>query len=119
MCEVFERARDKITSPMNAPKEQRQKQMHRSALRHLGRVWSAVESWEVSEGLLTVHLRNDTASLRLLQASRAVVNFVLEGLGEQASRISVEGDLVGVVTSCGDFDLHPSELLGLRLTYVV
>ena len=93
--------------------------MHRGILRHLGRVWSAVDSWELSEGRLTVYLRSDIASLLLLQASRTVVNFTLDGLGEQASRISVEGDLVGVVTPHGELELHPSELQELRLTYTV
>jgi hypothetical protein len=93
--------------------------MHRGVRRHLGRVWAAVDSWEVSEGCLTVRLRTDPTSLLLLQASRTVVQFSLDGLGEQSSRISVEGGLVGVVTTHGEFELHPSELQELRLTYVV
>jgi hypothetical protein len=104
---------------MNAPTKKWQKKMQRGILRHLGRVWSAVDSWEVLDGRLTVRLRSDIASLLLLQACRTVVNFTLDGLGEQVSRISVEGDLVGVVTTHGEFDLHPSELQELRLTYVV
>ena len=68
---------------------------------------------------LSVFLSSDNASLLLLERSHAMVRFTLVFLGEQESRLSLATGRVCVVTTHGTFDLDPSELGDLRLTYVI
>ena len=88
--------------------------------RFLAMSWPAVEHWVLDENHLTLHLKSDRASLKLLQRTRAVVRFSLAALGEQESRIVMDTpNRVGVLNPFGAFDLDPSELRDLRLTYVI
>ena len=91
-----------------------------AASRFLAKIWPAVEHWVLDENHLTLHLKSDRASLKLLQRTRAVVCFSIDSLGEYESRIVLDAPgRVGVVIPCGAFDLDPSELRDLRLTYVI
>ncbi len=91
-----------------------------AASRFLDRVWPTVDHWVLDGRRLTLHLKSDRASLLLLHRNRAVVRFTLASLGEQESRIVMDTPgRVGVATTHGDFDLDPSELQELRLTYVI
>ena len=88
--------------------------------RFFSRIWPAVEHWALYDDQLVLHLKNDWSSLKLLHRLRVRVCFSLDALGEQESRIVVETPGgVGVVTPVGSFDLDPSELRDLRLTYVI
>ena len=88
--------------------------------RFLKRVWPAVEHWVLDDRHLSVFLKSDNASLMLLERSHAMVRFTLASLGEQESRLVLAfPGRVGVVTTHGTFDLDPSELQELRLTYVI
>ena len=90
------------------------------ASRFLAKIWPAVVHWVLEENRLTLHLNSDWASLKLLQRTRAIVCFTLDSLGEYESRIVLDAPgRVGVVTPCGAFDLDPSELEDLRLTYII
>jgi hypothetical protein len=99
----------------------------RGTWHRLCQVWPAVDYWETAEGpnglhYVLVHLKDDSASMKLLRDLRLTVHFYLGNWGEQSSRIDIEKDgLVGVVTSRGEFSVHPSELrrLQLWLPYVV